>query len=376
MELTVKTNEFGLVLRLVQAVTERKTTIPVLGTVLLTADPKGLTVTGTDLELGAVCRCPATISKPGTLAVPAQRLAEYVKMLPEADLHLKEQSSCWLALSCGRSKCRIAGTAAHAFPELPGPPATGVTVSCGALARLVEKVVFAISTEQNSVALGGALLKLDRSGLTMVATDGHRLALATSRVDLPDSEKPVEVLIPRKALLEFLRFSDSRNDQPVRCSVTDNHLFFTWSERLLLSRRLTGSFPNYERVLPTAGCSVVLERNEFRASIERVSRFSDSQTRCIAIEVSPGRLALHAEESNIGESEEVLPVAYDGEPVRIGFNASYLCDFLARTEHRSIRFSFRNGASAAELQPDVPDAGAYRYVVMPMAIREESAEKQ
>ncbi len=107
-----------------------------------------------------------------------------------------------------------------------------------------------------------------------------------------------------------------------------------------------------------------------------MSRFSDSQTRCIVIEVSPGRLALHAEESNIGESDEVLPVVYNGEPVRIGFNASYLCDFLARTEHRSIRFSFRNGASAAELQPDLPEAGDYRYVVMPMAIREESAAKQ
>jgi DNA polymerase-3 subunit beta len=174
MELTVKTNEFAPVLRLVQAVTERKTTIPVLGTVLLAADLEGLTVTGTDLELGAMCRCPATIRKPGTLAVPAQRLSEYVKMLPAGDLHLKEQSSSWLALSFGRSKSRIAGTPANIFPELPKPPESGVTVPCGVLARLAEKVVCSISTEQNPVTLGGALLKLDGSGLTMVATDGHR----------------------------------------------------------------------------------------------------------------------------------------------------------------------------------------------------------
>ncbi len=216
MELTVKTNEFAPVLRLVQAVTERKTTIPVLGTVLLTADSKGLTVTGTDLELGATCRCPAMVREPGSLAVPAQRLADYVKRLPEADLHLKELASCWLVLSCVRSKSRIAGTAANTFPELPSPPATGVTVSCGALARLAEKVVFAISTEQNSVTLGGALLKLDRSGLTMVATDGHRLALATSRIELPDLENPVEVLTPGRPSSSFY---DSRTGETTGRSV-------------------------------------------------------------------------------------------------------------------------------------------------------------
>lgn len=368
MEFSVKTSDLAQVLRLVQAVTERKTTIPILGSILLTADSKGLTVAGTDLELGAICRCPATVRKTGMLAVPARRLTAYVKMLPEGDIHFKEQASHWLAVSCARSKSRIAGTAANSFPELPALPENSVDLSCGVLARLAEKIIFAISPEQNSVTLSGALLKIEQSELTMVATDGHRLAVASSQIEITGLDKPVQVLIPKKAVFELLRFSEGRNDQTVRCSFTDNHLFFSWSERLLLSRKLSGSFPDYQRVLPNHSRSVTLERNELRSSVERVSRFSDSKTRAVVIDVSEGQFTLRAEESNIGDSEEVLPVAYEGDPVRLGFNSSYLADFLARTEHQNVRFLFRDEASAAELQPDTSTNGTYRYVVMPMRI--------
>lgn len=187
-------------------------------------------------------------------------------------------------------------------------------------------------------------------------------------------ENPIEILIPKEALIEFLRFSEGRNDQAVRCSVTENHLFFVWKERLLLSRKLGGSFPNYERVLPKQyGRSISLERKELRASIERVSSFSDTKTRCVVVEVSQGQLALRAEDSNVGESEEVLPVTYNDEPVRIGFNGSYLADFLARADHELVQFLFQNGSSAAELRPGTSAGSAeYRYIVMPMAIREQA----
>lgn len=172
MEVSVKKNDFAQVLRLVQSVTERKATIPALGAFLLTADANGLAITGTDLELAGMCHCPATVKQPGSLVVPARRLTEYVKMLPEGDLYLKEQASHWLALSCGRSRSRIACSTVDSYPELPKPPQEGVTISCGVLARLAEKVIFAIATEQNSINLTGALLKLEPTGPTMVPTIG------------------------------------------------------------------------------------------------------------------------------------------------------------------------------------------------------------
>ena len=342
MEVSVNTTQFARVLRLVQPITERKTTIPILGTILLSADANGLMVSGTDLELGGFCRCPAIVKKPGSLAVPAHRLTEHVKMLPEGDLRLKEQASHWLALSCGRSRSRMAGSAVDSFPELPQPPEGGVTLPGALLARLVEKVIFAISTEESTATLSGALLKFDQSGLTMVATDGHRLALAATQLEIPDLQEPFEVLVHKKALSQFLRFSEGQSDQPVRCSVTENHLFFAWKERLLLNRRLNGSFPNYERVLPSQYSRLIsLDRKELRVSIERVSRFSDAETRCIVVEVSQGQMMLRAEDGNIGDSEAILPIAYADGTVRIGCNASYLADFWRAPNRNMSNSCFR-----------------------------------
>ena len=229
---------------------EQKNTIPVLGTLLIRADAKGVSITGTDLELGGISYCPATVKTLGAVAVPARRLSEYVQMLPEGDLVLKEQSNGWVSLACGRTRSRIATIDAANYPELAKPPREGSSISPGMLARSIEKALLAASPESTNVNLAGALLKVQKSMLTMVATDGHRLALVTAPVELPDLEKPIDVLIPRKTLTAFLRLAEGRNDQPVRCTVTDNHLFFVWQERLLFSRKLSGAFPNYERVLP------------------------------------------------------------------------------------------------------------------------------
>jgi DNA polymerase III subunit beta len=370
MEVIVKTSDLAGTLRLVQFLAERKTTVPILGTLLLRADQKGLAICGTDLEQGGICYCPATIKKAGSIAVPAQRLCEYVRSLPDGDLLLKEQTAGWISLACARSRSRIAGASVDSYLEMPKPPREGITLSSGVLARLAEKVIFATSTGEGATNLSGALLKLEKSGLTMVATDGHRLALAVASVDLPDLADQIEVLVPKKALSAFLRFGEARNDQPVRFAVTDNHIFFVWQERLLISRKLSGAFPNYERVLPAHSRSLSFNRDDLRASIERVAQFAEMHSRQIVVEISPGQLALRSEDYNIGQSEEVLPASYTDETVRIGFNASYLADFLSRSDRKQVRFLFKNGESAAELQPDTgAEKADFRYVVMPMKIQ-------
>ena len=339
MEIVVRTTELARVLRLIQALADRKNTIPVLGTLLIRADAKGLSITGTDLELGGVSYCPATVKTPGSLAVPAQRLSEYVRMLPDGDLVLKEQSNGWVSIACGRSRSRMATIDAASYPELPKPPREGSSISAGVLARSIEKALLAASPESTNVSLAGALLKVQKSTLTMVATDGHRLAHVTAPVELPDLEKPVDVLIPRKTLTAFLRFAEGRNDQPVRCSVTENHLFFVLQERLLFSRKLGGAFRNYERVLPqNHAVSLAVNRNEFRGSLERVAQFAENKSHCVVVELSANQLTVRAQDNTIGESEEALPVTYNGEILRIGFNASYLADFLSRAEQNEIRF--------------------------------------
>jgi DNA polymerase-3 subunit beta len=322
------------------------------------------------MDLGGISYCPATIRAPGSVAIPAQRLAEYVRMLPDSELVLKAQTSGWVSLSCGRSRSRIAAISAESFPEMPKPPREGASFSTGVLARLIEKAAVAVSSESVNTNLAGALLKIDNSMLSMVATDGHRLALATAPVAIAALDKPVDVLIPRKTLAAFLRFSEGRNDQPVRCAVTDNHVFFVWQERLLFSRKLSGTFPSYERVLPKShAASLSLNRNDLRSALERVGQFTESKTRCVVVEVSTNQLCVRAQDGAVGESEESLATSYAGEPARIGFNAAYLADFLNRAEHQNVRFLFNNADMATEWQP-VSEAAApdFRYVVMPMRI--------
>jgi DNA polymerase-3 subunit beta len=370
MEIVVRTTDFARILRLVQTLADRKNTVPVLGSLLIRADAKGLTITGTDTELGGISYCPAAIRATGSVAIPAQRLSEYVRILPDGELVLKAQNSGWVSLTCGRSRSRIATLAAESFPELPKPPREGASFTTGVLARLIEKASVAVSSESLNTTLAGALLKLDTSMLSMVATDGHRLALATAPVAVSALEKPVDVLIPRKTLAAFLRFAEGRNDQPVRCAVTDNHIFFLWQERLLFSRKLSGHFPSYERVLPTShAASLSLNRNELRSALERVAQFTESKTRCVVVEVSTNQLCVRAQDGAVGESEESLVISYAGEPARIGLNAAYLADFLNRAEHQNVRFLFNNADTATEWQP-ASDAAApdFRYVVMPMRI--------
>lgn len=370
MEIVVRTSDFARVLRLVQSLADRKNTVPVLGTLLVRADAKGLTITGTDMELGGISYCPADIRATGSVAIPAQRLSDYVRMLPDGELVLKAQSSGWVSLTCGRSRSRIATLSPENFPELPKPPREGASFSAGILARLIERASVAVSSESVNSNLAGALLKLDTSMLSMVATDGHRLALATAPVAISALEKPVDVLIPRKTLAAFLRFAEGRNDHPVRCAVTDNNIFFVWQERLLVSRKLSGAFPSYERVLPKShAVSLSLNRNDLRNALARVAQFTESKTRCVVVEVSTNQLCVRAQDTAVAESEESLVISYSGEPARIGFNAAYLADFLHRTEHHNVRFLFNNADTATEWQPGSDAATSdFRYVVMPMRI--------
>ncbi len=370
MEIAVRTTDFARVLRLVQSLADRKNTFPVLSTLLIRADAKGLTITGTDTEVGGISYCPAAIRATGSVAIPSQRLADYVRMLPDSELVLKAQKNGWVSLICGRSRSRIATLSAESFPELPKPPREGASFSAGILAKLIEKASVAVSSESVNTSLAGALLKIEMSTLSMVSTDGHRLALATAPVAIPALEKPLDVLIPRKALAAFLRFAEGRNDQPVRCAVTDNHIFFVWQERLLFSRKLSGVFPSYERVLPKShAVSLSLNRNDLRNALARVAQFTESKTRCVVVEVSTNQLCVRAQDAAVGESEEALEALYAGEAMRIGFNAVYLADFLNRAEHQNVRLLFNNADTATEWQP-ASDAATpdFRYVVMPMRI--------
>jgi len=293
-----------------------------------------------------------------------------VRLLSDGDVQVKIQENHWANLTSGRSKTRIAGMSRESFPELPKMPPTLAEIPLGILASMIGKTVFAISSEESRFTLNGALLVLKKGGLVMVATDGHRLAMIESTADLPGITGAYRALLPRKAMLEIQKMAgDANADAVVRFSGDENHLFFEVGERLLLSRKLTGNFPDYERVLPKEQpLSVSLNREELRSAIERVAQFSDERSRAIRLSASAGEVKIHSSVSETGESEESIPAEFDGTPTEIGFNAEYMLDFLKAVSTEQVSFLFKDPHSAGEMRPGGDKPDNYRYVIMPMRI--------
>ncbi|MBI3680327.1 MAG: DNA polymerase III subunit beta [Acidobacteria bacterium] len=371
MEFTISKSDLVRELNLSQGVVEKRTTIPILSNVLVEAGDERVTLTATDLELGIQCSCQARVQKKGSGTIPARKLLDYVRLLPEADVQVKFQENCWASLVCGRSRTRIAGMSRESFPELPRMPDAICEFSVATLGALIARTIFAISIEESRFTLNGCLLLLRPDTITMVSTDGHRLALAEKQEPVSGVPSAYRALLPRKALGEILRFaSDAPVDSKVKFAGDENHLFFQIGDRLLICRKLIGNFPDYDRVLPKEQPHMVsIPREELRASIERVMQFSDERTHAIRVRFSPGEAHVFSSISDTGESEESLNIEYGGEPLEISFNAQYLLEFLRVVSGEQVVFRFKESNSAGELRPAAGDGGLlYRYVVMPMRI--------
>jgi DNA polymerase III subunit beta len=370
MEFSVSKADLVRELGLTQGVVEKKTTIPILSNILLETDHDQIWLTATDLELGIRCACPARIKKEGAGTIPARRLLDYVRLLPDADLQVKLAENQWASFICGRSRTRIAGMSRESFPELPQMPEPLAQIPLGVLSQMIACTIFAISAEESRFTLNGALLILRENGLAMVATDGHRLALTERQVELPGLAGSYRALLPKKAMNELQKLASDDSSEQIEFSGNENHLFFKIDKRLLLSRKLTGNFPDYERVLPKEHPhTLVIQREELKAAIERVAQFADERSRAIRLQILKGELKVHSSISETGESEETLPVEYDGTELEIGFNALYLLDFLRSVGQNEVEFHFKDANSAGELRPHTGEADTvYRYVVMPMRI--------
>ncbi|MDZ7638851.1 MAG: DNA polymerase III subunit beta [Bryobacterales bacterium] len=372
MEFTVSRSDFLRELTFTQGVIEKKTTIPILSNLLIEATEGHIHLTATDLELGVQCSCAAKVEKAGSGTIPAKRLLDFVRLLPDEDIKIKFLENHWVSITCGRSRTRIAGLARESYPELPVMPEETLPVPSAPLRQMISRTMFAISSEDSRFTLNGALLVLEPASMKMVATDGHRLAHVMSAVPIEGLKAAQSALLPRKAMGEILKLADAAGeDAVIAFSADDNHLFFRAADRLLITRKLTGSFPDYERVLPKEQKhEVPLLKDDIRAALERVAQFSDERSRAVKLKFNDNELKVYSSLTDTGESEESLPVGYTGDSADIGFNAQYILEFLRVVPDEHVRFCFRDAQSAAEFQPGATsdETHSYRYVVMPMRI--------
>jgi len=372
MEFTVSKSDLVRELSLSQGVVEKKTTIPILSNVLIEASGDRITLTATDLELGIRCSCPARVKKDGAGTVPARKLLDYVRLLPEGDVNMKFLENHWANITCGRSRTRIAGMSRESFPELPQMPASIAEFPIKTLSTMIARTGFAISMEESRFTLNGALLVMRPQGLTMVATDGHRLAFVqATEAESGQVDQQFRALIPKKAMVELTKLAEGMEpDAKISFAGDENYLFFQIGQRILSSRKLSGNFPDYERVLPKDhSLAAKLQKDEIRSAIERVAQFADERSRAIRVQFTIGEVRIFSSSVEMGESEESVPSEYQGPDIEIGFNAQYLLDFLRVIPQDHVAIHLKDQKSAGELRPAGENmTGQYRYVVMPMRI--------
>jgi len=374
MEITVSKFELLRELTATQGVVERKTTIPILSNYLFEAAGDKLSLTATDLDLSLRTSCNAKVKKEGACTIPARKLYDYVKLLPDADITIRLLENHWVSIRCGRSNTKMVGMAKSNFPGLPVFPSAGVIkISAPVLRSMISKTGFAIANEESRYTLNGALMVLKPESITMVATDGHRLAhVERTGEKFEGVSGEMKTLIPKKAMDELKTLLDSGVEKDVETidfAKDESTLFFRVGPRLLTSRQLTGQFPNYEAVLPKdISKSIALHGEELGAAIARVAQFADERSRAVRLRLEKGELKISASSTETGESEDTIEVAYDGEPMAIGFNAQYLMDFIKATGSGDVKLELKDAQSAGQLRPAEAEDYKYRYIVMPMRI--------
>jgi len=369
MELVVRKNDLLRELQLFQGIVERKNTIPILANVLLDASDGEVRFLATDLEVGLRSKCAATVSKPGSLTLPAKKLYEIVKALPDTDIRIAQDKS-GVKVAADRFDSRMQTLPKEDFPSLPqSSGGTTATLPSSAMKEMVAKTQFAITGEDTRFFLNGAQFVLRPESMSLVATDGHRLALVTVKRDAKARNgEENKAILPKKTLGELGRLL-SEGDGDITYERGENHMFFQVGERTLISRMIDGQFPAYERVIPKSNDKhIEFERDRLTNAVKRVALLANERSRSVKFQIDKGKVDVTSSSPELGEAHETLPVEYSGAPMQICFNAQYVLDFLSAVTTDVVALELKDEVSQAVMMPVGAEGYDYTYVIMPMRV--------
>ena len=367
MKFTVARESLLNPLNLVAGVVERRQTLPILSNVLLSVEGKHLAITGTDLEVELIGQVPLlAASDEGEITVPARKLADICKSLPDGcdiDFSMQEER---VLLRSGRSRFSLSSLPAGDFPNVEeGPGTLEFTLQQRQLRRLIERAAFSMAQQDVRYYLNGMLFEVTEEHIRTVATDGHRLAMCTHQQGI-DSGQPVQVILPRKGVLELQRLLKSDED-PVSLVLGSNHFRAVTEAFTFTSKLVDGKFPDYDRVVPRGADKTVLaSRLELKDALNRASILSNEKYRGVRLKLESGTVQILANNPEQEEAEETVSVDYQGEALEIGFNVGYLVDVLNTLTCNHVKFTLGDSSSSALMEE--PDADDSLYVVMPMRL--------
>jgi len=367
MKFTITREQLSEGVGAVNAAVPTKTTLPVLANILLEATKDGLRLSGTDLDIAVGTTVPASVDQEGAITLPARKLAELVRELPSAGIRVTTQGEQRVTIECGRSKFKLLGLPREEFPAFPQVSfeSAGKTTA-RELQKLIAHVAFAASTEESRPILNGVLWQLTGDRMRMVATNGHRLA--KMEVPIGGAGEPADLIVPPKALEQIRKLFGP--DDEIEIGRSENHLGFRSPSTVVYTRLIEGPYPNYEQVIPRENDKfATAEKAALMAAIRRMSIVASDQTHRIRMSFGDGSCKLSVTTPDLGEAQEEISLTYEGEPLDIGFNATYLLEVLKYMPTDEVRLTFKAPERAATIEPvGWDDPAAYLTLVMPLRL--------
>ena len=365
MKLSITREKLQKGLGAVSATIPARTTLPVLSNILLRADENSVQLCGTDLDISVQVTIDAEVEAEGAVTVPAKKFSEITRELEDAPVHLIADQD-QIRIECGRSRFKLYGLPEGEFPTFPEVDfSESWKMSAEALQELISRTSFAASTEESRPILNGVLWQLRPESTTMVATNGHRLAMMTK--DLPEAGAPeADLIVPPKALGQVERLFDAGEQLEIARSA--NHLAFRSERRAVFTRLIEGPYPNFDQVIPKDNDKeVVASRAGLESAIRRMAVVASDQTHRVRLLFEPGAVKFRVQTPDLGEAEDELAVDYEGESLEIGFNANYLLEVMRYMSDDDVKLTFKAPERAATLQP-AEDGSDYLCLVMPLRL--------
>lgn len=367
MRFTITRENLHQGLAAVSATIPTRTTLPVLSNLLLEATADGVRLSGTDLDIAVSLEVPAEVEEEGALTVPARKLQELARELPEAPAKVTTKGER-LELSCGRASFKLNGMPRDEFPTFPTVDfGESWKVDGSLLQRLIRQTSFAVSTEESRPILNGVLWQLGEREMRMVATNGHRLAM----IKVPGQASggaASDLIVPPKALNQVERLFKPEDE--IEVARSENHLGFRHGGTQVYTRLIEGPYPNYEQVIPKDNDKqAIAEKDSLSQALRRMAVVASEQTHRVRLSFAPGALRLSVETPDLGEAHEEMEVQYQGEALEIGFNANYLLEVLRYIPNDEVAITFKAPERAATLEPSGGAEGDAEYLCLVMPLR-------
>lgn len=366
MKLSISKDEIQEKLANIQNIVEKKNTMPILSHFLLILGKQQSYIMATDLQVAIKEPITATVHGEGNLCIPAKKLFEIVREA-DGDINIESEDGQWIKVISGKSRFRLACLPAAEFPAWPGMESDeGIVFKTATLLEMIEKALYSAGENDTRQALNGLLFHIlpGKKEMTVVGTDGHRLAVITKGLETEATEGK-KVILPRKAAAELRRFIG--NSENVSVVFGKNHALFNVGDIHFLARLIEGSYPDYEQVIPASNDKIInIDRNAFLKALKRVSVMSKERSNAVRMDIGEGSLAMSSSNPDIGEARDEFEVEYNGEPLAAGFNARYLIDSLNAMTTEKVVFALKDSLSPTLLKEAGTDD--YKCVVMPMRL--------